>query len=138
MTTAQMLTWITKKGTWLFTFFRFCATVLLGFLAFGLYQGGAIWVLSSLGWCNDAFFPCGTGFMWALLLVWPAFVVFWVVTQCIGLLLQVRIPPVRWFAKMLLFLSKHTVWRIAVYNKGALAAVVALVTFGLGMLKVLL
>jgi hypothetical protein len=39
---------------------------------------------------------------------------------------------------MLLFLSKHTVWRIAVYNKGALAAVVALVTFGLGMLKVLL
>jgi hypothetical protein len=134
----HILRWITTKGTWFSMLLRFCGLVFTGLVVFGLYQLFALWILSSLGWCDEGQFSCGTAFMWAIHLIWPAFVVFWVATQCIGLLLQIRIPPVRWFARALLFLSKHTVWRIAVYNKGALAAVIALATFGLGALKVFL
>ena len=67
----------------------------------------------------------------AILLLWPAFTIFWVVTQAVGALLQVGTFYVRW---MFVFL-RSVLWRVIEYEKGAVAAVVIIATIVLTLFK---
>ena len=62
---------------------------------------------------------------------WPAFTIFWVVTQAVGALLQVGTFYVRW---MFVFV-RSVLWRVIEYEEGAVAAVVIIATIVLTLFK---
>jgi hypothetical protein len=123
---------------------RFLKTLVLGFLVLGLYEVILFGLVFFL-WGDVPFdameLPIGEGGpgIWVLggglLVVWPAFTWFWVITQVAGLILW-AIVGVRFF-EMLLKWIRALCWRVVEYNKGAWAAVVLIITIMLGVAKLL-
>ena len=69
-----------------------------------------------------------------LILMWPMFVIFWVIVQAVGALLQVRMFWVRWMFAVI----RAALWRVVEYDKGAIAAVILIATAALTIVKELL
>ena len=121
---------------------RFLKTLALGFLALALYEFILFGLVVLLwGWepfdsLDLSFGRGGPGVLVigvGLLLVWPAFVWFWVITQVGGLIIWAVI----WvrLLEVILKVVRALCWRIVEYNKGAWAAVVLIITGILGLAK---
>jgi len=66
--------------------------------------------------------------------MWPMFVIFWVIVQAVGALLQVRMFWVRWMFAVI----RAALWRVVEYDKGAIAAVILIAIAALMIVKELL
>ena len=109
-----------------------------GFLFFGIYQAlvhGLIYI-ANLGDVFEEGSLASNVLLFALLLVWAPFTWLWIVTQAGGLIL--------WFL-LFVFLARVGIgfsvwlcWRIVEYNKGAVSAIVLLITIGLAISQVIL
>lgn len=131
----QIMHWILGGTTPWAVRRRFLGSIALGYLFFGAYQALAIWLIAGESFFGGAIQQQGSreqaAFMWSLLPVWPLFIVFWVVFQGTGLALR----PRSWMTRGLFSLFKATMWRLAEYNKGAVAAIALVVTIVLTVLK---
>jgi len=123
---------------------RFLKTIALGFLVLVIYEA-ILFGLVDLLWGEGPFdamdLPMGQGGpgIWVLggglLVIWPVFTWFWVITQVGGLIMW-AVAGVRLF-EILLKAIRALCWRVVEYNKGAWAAVVLIITVVLGLAKLL-
>jgi hypothetical protein len=124
---------------------RFMLALFIGFFAIGIYEGalfGSAYFVGhadpfdamekSMGHAGAGAIIVGVG----LLIAWPPFVYFWILTQVGGLVLWITL--LAWVCEFLLKGARGVAWRIVEYNKGAWAALCLLTTVALGLIKLAL
>jgi hypothetical protein len=124
---------------------RFAVVCIAGMTVLGMYQA-ILWGAASLLGTGDPFdtlalpleqvgpgtLVVGVG----LLVAWPPFVYFWILTQVAGAALSMCV--LTRLGGLLLTVVRALAWRVAEYNKGAWAALVLGTTVVLGLLRLIL
>ena len=140
----KLLSWLLSDLS-VFAFLRRCAVVFLaGITVLGMYQA-ALWGAASLMSAGDPFdilelplekvgpgtLVLGVG----LLVAWPPFVYFWIVTQVVGAALAMCV--LTRLGMLLLNVVRALARRLAAYNQGAWAVLVLVTTVVLGFLRLI-
>src|SRR5215216_4835164 len=124
---------------------RFAVVFIAGITVLGMYQA-TLWGAADLMGTVDPFdtlelplekvgpgtLVVGVG----LLVAWPPFVYFWILTQVAGAALSMCV--LTRLGGLLLIVVRALAWRLAEYNKGAWAALVLGTTVVLGLLRLIL
>jgi hypothetical protein len=124
---------------------RFAVVFIAGITVLGMYQA-ILWGAASLMGTVDPFdtlalplehvglgtLVVGVG----LLVAWPPFVYFWIVTQVAGAAVSMYV--LTRLGVLLLTVVRALAWRLAAYNQGAWAALVLGTTVVLGLLRLVL
>jgi hypothetical protein len=112
---------------------RFLVFVILSYIVFWLYQFGLYTLVRLYGNTAGEMIDLEKNpiYIAGLIFIWPLFIIFWILLQAIGALLQAKLFWTRWtFA-----LIRAVLWRLVEYDKGAFAAIVLIVTVSLTVAK---
>ena len=138
----RLVTWLFKKQSIMSFALRFVVLLMGGFAFFMLYQAALIYV----GWITigrhtkffdyfDSIFDetsrAAVFDVVGLLLVWPFFTMFWIITQVGGLAMWCAAAV--GVAEITLKFLRGLAWRIIEFNKGAYAALTLILTVVIGL-----
>jgi len=138
----KLMSWLLEDLSWLAFLRRFAVVFIAGITVLGIYQA-TLWGAAYLMGTGDPFdtlelplekvepgtLVVGVG----LLVAWPPFVYFWILTQVAGAALSMCV--LTRLGVLLLKGVRALAWRLAEYNQGAWAALVLGTTVVLGFLR---
>ena len=141
----KLMRWLLADPSFFAFLRRFAVVFIAGITVLGIYQA-TLWGAAYLMGTGDPFdtlelplekvglatFVVGVG----LLVAFPPFVYFWMLTQVVGAALTMFV--LRRLGVRLLKVVRALGWRLAEYNKGAWAALVLGTTVVLGLLRLML
>jgi hypothetical protein len=141
----KLMIWLLRDLSFFAFLRRFAVVFIAGITVLGIYQA-ALWGAASLMSTGDPFdilelplekvgpgtLVIGVG----LLVAWPPFVYFWILTQVVGAALSMCV--LTQLGVLLLNMVRALARRLAAYNQGAWAALVLVTTVVLGFLRLIL